>query len=414
MNYDALIVGAGVAGSACAILLRQLGLNVKLLEKGPAEGHYKKLCTHFLQPVAVPVLHRLGLAALCDTPHGVRTRAVFVTPAGLIDPQRGYGAEGEGYAVNLERAVLDPALRRQAVVSGVDMAYGERVTRLERQGEGWEVRTEGRRGEHSYRTRLLIAADGRSSILARLLGNEGQEHANQRATFFAYCSGIPAPEGQRSIFAHKQNGMAFLYPLVNQRTLLSAYIDKTTAKAWQQEGNRHQRLARFFDDIESVPSTADVQFETPVYGYNDYPNLMRLPVFEGVPFIGDAALSLDPMSGVGCSFALLAAAMLVDAVQNSLDRQDTRPEPVLEHYSAAFDAYFPGHARGIIADSLVSKDLPAQEALYRTIVDDAGLQRQYLDLTARLISPSAFQNAYLLGKLRQRSSQADRGLYASA
>jgi flavin-dependent dehydrogenase len=401
MKYDALIVGGGVAGSACAILLQRAGQQVALVDKIPDADRYKKLCTHFIQPAAMPVLQRLQLGHLMQPDRGVVTRAAFITPAGTIDPAGGYGEQADHYALNLERAVLDPALRRAALAAGVHIYYGHPVQDVSGGAGAWQVHTEHQGETVTLHGRLLVAADGRASPLAARLGNRAEEHENQRATLFAYCRGIAAPPGGRSLFAQHQGGMAFLYPLINQRTLLSAYIDKPTAAAWHR-GDARQHLLDYFSSVPAMPSMAGAAFETAVMGYHDYPNRVRQPVCAGVPFIGDAVLSLDPMSGVGCSFALLAAAMLADAC---LDGPADAPA-ALKQYQQAFNRYFPAHARGIIADSQQVKEDEVQRALYQTILADETLQRRFLDLTGRLIAPAAFQTAYMLSKVRQRRDAA--------
>lgn len=404
MIYDVVIVGGSASGAAASILLRKLGLSVRVIEKLPSASSYKKLCTHFIQPSAVPVLSQLGLAHLAESGHSVRTRATFITPAGVIDPEGFYGADSQQCALNLERSVLDPALRQQAQECGVEIGYGEHVTEVQRSSPGWQLTVEGKEKTFSVEGRFLIAADGRMSLLARLLDNSPQSHENQRATFFAYCSGIAAPADNRSLFAHHQNGMAFLYPLINGRTLLSAYISKETAQQWQQQDVKASLLS-FFAGVSAMPAMDKATFETPVMGYQDYPNLTRQPVCQDVAFIGDAAQSLDPMSGVGCSFALQTAAMLAQAVAASMQQGRIDTQLALQTYQRQFNEYFPFHARGIIADALIAKDEQAQQATFRTIRNDPELQRQYRDLTGRLILPAAFQSKFLISKIRQNAAE---------
>lgn len=403
MIYDVVIVGGSASGAAASILLRQQGVSVRVIEKVPSASSYKKLCTHFIQPSAVPVLSQLGLSCLTEPGQSVRTRATFITPAGVIDPEGFYGANNEQFALNLERSVLDPALRQQAETSGVEIGYGERVTDIQRSSQGWQLSVENKERTFHVEGRFLIAADGRTSSLARLLDNLPQSHENQRATFFAYCSGIDAPKDNRSLFAHHQNGMAFLYPQVNGRTLLSAYISKQAAEQWHQQDVKASLVA-FFAGVHGMPAMNNVIFETQVMGYRDYPNIMRQPVCQDVAFIGDAVLSLDPMSGVGCSFALQTAAMLAQAVSNTRQQGEIDMPSALKNYSHLFNEYFPFHARGIIADAMIAKDDEGQKATFQTILNDSDLQRHYRDLTGRLLLPAVFQNKFLISKIRQNAS----------
>ncbi len=60
-DYDAVIVGASLAGCATAIGLGRAGASVALVEKRPDPAAFKRICSHFIQASAVPALDRLGL-----------------------------------------------------------------------------------------------------------------------------------------------------------------------------------------------------------------------------------------------------------------------------------------------------------------------------------------------------------------
>ena len=52
-KYDIIVIRASVGGCTAAILYARHGLRVALVEKSTDPAHYKKLCTHYLQSVAV-------------------------------------------------------------------------------------------------------------------------------------------------------------------------------------------------------------------------------------------------------------------------------------------------------------------------------------------------------------------------
>ena len=71
-NYDAVVVGASLAGCATAILLGRAGVRVALVEKQPDPAAFKRICSHSIQASAVPTLERLGLLAPIEAAGGVR------------------------------------------------------------------------------------------------------------------------------------------------------------------------------------------------------------------------------------------------------------------------------------------------------------------------------------------------------
>src|SRR5262245_2494611 len=111
-HYDVVVVGASVGGCTAATLYARHGLRVALLEQTSDPSHYKKACTHFLQPVAMRAIRKLGLDRRIEAAGGrpnpleVWTRWGWIraTPPGSVPC---------GY--NVRRQTLDPILREMAI-----------------------------------------------------------------------------------------------------------------------------------------------------------------------------------------------------------------------------------------------------------------------------------------------------------
>src|SRR5438270_2867353 len=85
-DYDAVIVGASLAGCATATMLGRAGARVALVEQRPDPGAYKKICSHYIQSSAVASLERLGLLEPMMRAGAVRSRVRLHTPWGWIEP----------------------------------------------------------------------------------------------------------------------------------------------------------------------------------------------------------------------------------------------------------------------------------------------------------------------------------------
>ncbi|GAA1407899.1 NAD(P)/FAD-dependent oxidoreductase [Oerskovia paurometabola] len=391
--WDVVVVGASLAGCATAIHFSKMGHRVAVVEKRvTAVEHYKQLCTHFIQPHAAPLLAPLGLEHLLDPARSVMTRGLFVTPGGTIDAS--YGDDPSARALNLERRVLDPAIREAARRQGVRFFDRTSVEALERDGTDWLLGVRTVHGSRRVRARLVVAADGRRSRLAGLLGNTTEQRPNDRAAIFGYFTGIAALEGNRSIFIRNGKDMACVYPLVGGRTALVLFAEKSRIANWDGPDDRLAGLLAYFAGLQESPPLSGAVLDSPLLGYADYPNQIRQPVAGSVPFVGDAALSLDAMSGVGCGFALSSADLLARSfVGRSLDTGDVREG--LDDYGLRFEAAFRPHVDGICADSLVQKDESTQQRVFEAICGSPGLSREYLSLTGRLSMPADFQRALM-------------------
>ncbi|MEU7560402.1 NAD(P)/FAD-dependent oxidoreductase [Streptomyces eurythermus] len=405
-SVDVAVVGGSLAGCATAIRFSRMGHRVAVFEKkAVTEDSYKRLCTHFVQPHAVPLLDGLGLAHLREPGWSVATKAVFVTPGGVVETPGGYDpGRPDSYALNLERRVLDPAVREAARKQGVQYLEGTGVESLEEDASGWTLDTRGADGPRRYRARLVVAADGRRSRLAGLLGNPTESRPNERAVLFGYFTGIEAPEGNRSVFVMNDRDLACTYPLVDGRTELVLFAEKSRVDDWRGE-ERLERFLEYFDGLEATPSMAGAVPESPLLGYTDYPSRIRRPVLGSVPFVGDAALSLDAMSGVGCGFALQSADLLARSFAGrSLDEAGLRAG--LADYRERFESTILPHADGICGDSLVGKDEATRQRMFTTICRSPELSQKYLALTGRMVRPAEFQQAFMRGLMSQRAGAA--------
>ena len=120
-QYDAVIVGAGLAGCTAAILFGKKGARVALIDRNPDPGAYKKICTHFIQASASPVIDSLGLCNLIEEAGGLKNYGEFWTKWGWIREP----ANSRRYGYNIRRETLDPLLRKLAInAPGVDAFLG--------------------------------------------------------------------------------------------------------------------------------------------------------------------------------------------------------------------------------------------------------------------------------------------------
>src|SRR5688572_16754071 len=113
-SYDVVIVGAGIAGCTAARLYGQQGLRVALVDRRTRIDDYKRMCTHFIQPSATPVIERLGLAPRIEKAGGVRNSLDTWTRWGWIRVPEPEDGKSNLYGYSIRRQTLDPLLRTLA------------------------------------------------------------------------------------------------------------------------------------------------------------------------------------------------------------------------------------------------------------------------------------------------------------
>src|SRR3954468_15516 len=182
-EFDVVVVGASIGGCTAARLFGLAGARVALIERRPDPDAYKVACTHAILPSGVPTIERLGLAPLIEARGAVRTHGEAWTPHGgwihaPADAPHGYGGT---------RRTLDPALRELATQTpGVEFLPGRKVVGLlGDDGRPAGVEVEGRAGgRQAIRARLVVAADGRGSTVARLARVPGRVRPHNRFFYF--------------------------------------------------------------------------------------------------------------------------------------------------------------------------------------------------------------------------------------
>jgi 2-polyprenyl-6-methoxyphenol hydroxylase-like FAD-dependent oxidoreductase len=321
-DHHAVVVGSGPAGSAAAALLGQQGLRVALLEAHRDPGHYKRLCTHYIQSSALPVLQRLGLDTALEAAGAVPNGLHMWTRYGWIHEPPTDHRPAHGY--NVRRQTLDPLMRAAAAdTAGVDLLLGAKVTGLSRdqQGrvDGVLARVDGQ--QQRIGARLVVGADGKASRVAESAGLTPKESPNGRFGYFAQYRGISLPAGHAVQMWQRPPDAAYLFANEDGVTVVAAMPGKQRLGDFADD--RERALLACFEGFPDVPDLSRAERVSDIVGTQDYPSLTRRRVAgPGVALLGDAAMVGDPLWGVGCGFALQSAGWLADAAAEALATGD--------------------------------------------------------------------------------------------
>ncbi len=192
-SYDAVVVGASLAGCSAAILLGRAGARVALVEKRPDPRAFKRVCTHFIQASAIPTLERLDLLEPMMEAGAVRYVNRIWTRWGWVQAPR----DRVAHSINLPREALDPIVRDAAAATpGVDLLLGRSaIDVLREEGGACGVTVRDREGEEeALLGQLVVGADGRDSRVAEIAGLSGRRLPHGRFVYSGYFEG-PPPEG---------------------------------------------------------------------------------------------------------------------------------------------------------------------------------------------------------------------------
>jgi geranylgeranyl reductase family protein len=155
-EYDVVVVGAGPVGSAAALACAEYGLSTLCIEEHGTIG-YPVQCAGLLSQNAFRECGVSGKSVLNEV-----SGAEVVTDSGnrlLIDA-------GVTKAFVVERGILDREMAERAAVAGVEFRLKTAVYRM----EGNRLFTRGIDGHAEVSFKVLVAADGPRSTIARLRG----------------------------------------------------------------------------------------------------------------------------------------------------------------------------------------------------------------------------------------------------
>lgn len=338
-RFDVAIAGAGLAGSALALLLAKAGARVMVLD--PGRFPRDKLCGEFLSPECWGVLRRLGVsdAVVGAGYHPIRTIRL-TTPRGRILEAPCSGPDGRA-GIALSRSALDSLLLDRARAAGATVVEEARV--------GGPVLQDGRvvglaarhttHGPFEIRARLSVAADGRHSALVRRTGvTRGRSWFRPRLFgmkrhFRVQATGASEPEGTVGLHLIP-GGYGGTCQVEGRLINFCGLFPESILR-------RHRgQLDRVADDIFSRnPALARLRAAGTAVGDWKTVSGVRVevstPRVGGIFYAGDCRGTVDPLGGQGMTMALLGSELLAPYLLESLATTGERAERTQRRRSQA-------------------------------------------------------------------------------
>jgi 2-polyprenyl-6-methoxyphenol hydroxylase-like FAD-dependent oxidoreductase len=233
----------------------------------------------------------------------------------------------------LRRVHLDPILRALANdQDGVDLQLGSSVVEIDdSEPDSVSVEFQDRAGVCTRVTaQLAIGADGRNSTVAKLKGIKQRTKKNGRFNYAAYFSG-PKPDSAPDIngwFGNPQ--WAGSFPTDSE--LVGYYIMPTKDRLPQFKQDLEGSIREVISGLPAAPPVDELTLEGKIIGDVELPGIRRERVSGRIALVGDAALTSDPLFGVGCGWAFQSGEWLADAVALALIG-DVPLRPALRSYS---------------------------------------------------------------------------------
>ena len=320
-RFDAIIIGAGPAGSTAAYLLASNGFKVLIIDKSTFPRD--KLCGGLLTWKTIKILE-----SIFQTPIDLLKSKQILTCSSVL--YKVVGSSGMSFKSRLEypfhfvqRTSYDSFWLKMACRAGARFRPGEKFISLDYSNQEVKILTD-LGGE--YFANFIIGADGAVSKVRRLLASKNfivTEWKSNLATalevFVPHRQITGLPDYPHIYFGHIPWGYAWCFPGKRFRV---AGICGLNAKAGRLLKSSFET---FLDSIcisrEQIPAPASHALP--------YGNYLTTPGYGNVLLLGDACGLADPLLGEGIYYAHKSAQLAAEAVT----RFYHEPAAVLRRYT---------------------------------------------------------------------------------
>ncbi len=331
---DAVIVGAGPAGSAAAHQCALRGLRTVLLDKQAFPRD--KVCGCCLSGAACATLEDMGLANILDQAGAIELRRV-VLRAGASQV-----AMPIGVGRILSRGALDHAMIIAAQQAGASFYEQTTATAVDIRADEVDIEIRVRARKRNIRARVLVVADGLGGrLLDGVLGRRIHRRGGAIGVGALLADDASAIDEGNVELAIGPEGYLGVARIENGKIDIAAAIDPASV-------SRHAGVAAAIKSIAArngmkLAGLTDATWK----GTPTLASRRRSLGTRRVFVVGDAASFLEPITGEGIGWALASGASVASLVARGVERWE---DSLLREWQRVH-ATIVRHRRGLCASA---------------------------------------------------------------
>jgi len=320
-DYDVAVIGAGIAGLAACVLLRQQGLRVVCLDAQTFPHHKVGESLDWSSP---GLLRRLGIDTGSLITDGIATYKKKIsaydvgTPGWTVAPPeqiRRRPLRFETVTLHVDRAALDQRVYERALALGTAFIW-ERVTRVEADGERIAgcVTDSGRQ----ISARWYIDASGTARLFSRELHIPVTSYGQAKVCLWTYFDTPPLHDGTAFFIDNRDDYLNWIWdiPVSPAQTSVGFVVTADRVREQRKAGDtveailakelrRHGRFDALLDAHPAL-TVESTSFQSSVTSRVCGANWLMA---------GEAAAMPDPLTGNGLTSGIRHARWAVDVIR---------------------------------------------------------------------------------------------------
>jgi 2-polyprenyl-6-methoxyphenol hydroxylase-like FAD-dependent oxidoreductase len=393
-TYDAIVVGARVAGSPTAMLLAQQGYRVLLVDRATFPSD--TLSTLMITAPGTAALDRWGLLdeVRASGAPPVETHSFDFGPFTIKGTPPPYEGHSAGYAPR--RTVLDKILVDAAARAGAEVRERFAVEQvLVEDGVVVGIRGRGVGGvEVVERGKVVIGADGRNSRVAEAVRPERyHEQPRLQHPYYTFWSDLPVDGFE--VVIRPDRGWAAL-PTNDGLTVLVVGWPFAERDAFRSdiEGNFLKTLELSPEWAERVRGARRVDR---FYGGASY-NYFTKPYGPGWALVGDAGYIKDPITAQGIRDAFRDAELVAGALGDVFEGRRSYEEAMSTYQHTRDEQVLPLYG---FTTQLATLEAPPPEMqqLLGAVSRSQAAMDAFVGVNAGTVSPAEFFDPANIGRL---------------
>ena len=342
MQYDALIIGGGPAGSSAAAILAEYGHKVLILEREKFPRYH---IGESLIPFTFGPLERLGMIPKMKQSAFVKKYSVaFTQPNGRSSVPfyfyTRYDRESVAQTWQVVRSEFDQLLLDNARDKGAEVKEETRVTELLREdGVVVGVKAAGKDGSVAeYRARITLDCTGKEAMMATRQGWRMRDPYLNKVAVWTYYKGskrLPGiDEGQTTICYIPDKGWFWHIPQHDDMVSVGVvaegkYLSRDGVKDPKAIFNREIDENLWIKEHLSAGESTGEYYITSEYSHHS-----KHCSSPGLLLVGDALAFIDPCFSSGVMLALKSGVAGAEEIHKGILENDLSPERF-----AAYGAY---------------------------------------------------------------------------